>query len=243
MRSVLREQIEMESDNREISIVEEHYKYAESIAHSVVKSFDIPASYMEDMFQEAYIGLIEASEKYDPKSKVPFKSFAYLRIRGAIIDHLRGRSDLGRSGYKAAKMFKAVQDFGEEVVQESKDTDAEELTKVLEYMAKGALVFKLSTEDVADEVESIQDKENSPELKLQAIEKRKSLKKIVETVLDEREKEVINSYYFEDKSFKEILEKMDISKSWISRIHKDAINKIKNFYFESDDFEELVSHA
>ena len=40
------------------------------------------------------LGLVEAARKFDPTRGVEFKSFAYLRIRGAILDELRRNSPL-----------------------------------------------------------------------------------------------------------------------------------------------------
>lgn len=51
------------------------------------------------MISAGTIGLIEAADRYDPKRGVPFTSFAYSRIKGAVIDEL---SRLGVSGGRSA---------------------------------------------------------------------------------------------------------------------------------------------
>jgi RNA polymerase sigma factor (sigma-70 family) len=44
----------------------------------------------DDLVSAGTIGLIEAADRYDSNSAVPFVSFAYMRIRGAMIDEIRG---------------------------------------------------------------------------------------------------------------------------------------------------------
>jgi len=59
-----------------------------------------PASPQEvdDLISAGTIGLIEAADRYDPKRGVPFASFAYRRIKGAVIDELsRAGVSAGRS--------------------------------------------------------------------------------------------------------------------------------------------------
>lgn len=49
----------------------------------------VPSAAVEDLVSAGTIGLIEAVDRYDARLGVPFVSFAYSRIRGAIIDELR----------------------------------------------------------------------------------------------------------------------------------------------------------
>jgi len=54
---------------------------------------------VDDLISAGTIGLIEAADRYDPKRGVPFASFAYSRIKGAVIDELArlGVPGAGRS--------------------------------------------------------------------------------------------------------------------------------------------------
>ena len=49
---------------------------------------------VEDLIQIGYMGLIDASQKYERQEGVTFTSYASIRIRGAILDHLRRSSNL-----------------------------------------------------------------------------------------------------------------------------------------------------
>ena len=52
---------------------------------------------IEDLMQIGYFGLVTAAQKYSPKEGATFASYAVLRIRGAIVDHLRKSSNLCRT--------------------------------------------------------------------------------------------------------------------------------------------------
>lgn len=62
----------------------------------------------DDLVHVGVFGLIDAIEKYDPARGVEFGTFAYLRIRGAIIDGLRANDILSRTQRGKAKRFKAA---------------------------------------------------------------------------------------------------------------------------------------
>src|SRR3954469_25606357 len=48
----------------------------------------------ENLESAGVLGLVEAAAKFDPSRNAQFKTFAYLRIRGAIVDELRRNSPL-----------------------------------------------------------------------------------------------------------------------------------------------------
>ena len=50
---------------------------------------NLPRVEIDDLVSAGTVGLIEAVERYDQKRGVPFASYAYIRIRGAIIDEIR----------------------------------------------------------------------------------------------------------------------------------------------------------
>ena len=60
---------------------------------------------IEDLVQQGMEGLIQAAQKYSPKDDVKFSQYAYLRIRGSIIDFLRKNSNLCRTTIQKKKEF------------------------------------------------------------------------------------------------------------------------------------------
>ena len=50
---------------------------------------DHPLASYDDLESAGLVGLIEALDAYDPARGVRFMTFAYLRVRGALVDYLR----------------------------------------------------------------------------------------------------------------------------------------------------------
>jgi RNA polymerase sigma factor for flagellar operon FliA len=72
--------------NRDKRVVR-HLPLVRSIANRMCAR--VPQVEIDDLVSAGAVGLIEAADRYDEKRGVPFASFAYSRIRGAIIDVIR----------------------------------------------------------------------------------------------------------------------------------------------------------
>src|SRR4051812_1699576 len=78
------------------SLVEQYIPLANKLACRRKK--DLPRFVdIEELKSAAYLGLVEAASRYDPKVGVIFSTFAYPRIFGAIQDYLREQSWFGRN--------------------------------------------------------------------------------------------------------------------------------------------------
>lgn len=65
------------------------------LVHSLVKKFtNIPSSYLyQELYSEGLVGLTEAANRYK-SGKAKFSTFAYIRIRGAILNYLQNNKSL-----------------------------------------------------------------------------------------------------------------------------------------------------
>ena len=82
-------------DPRERLILE-HYPLVRTIACRMVRRF--PASVdVDELINVGAMGLIDAVDRFDPSRQVPFKAYAEIRIRGAIVDALREADWVPRS--------------------------------------------------------------------------------------------------------------------------------------------------
>src|SRR5690242_19044003 len=71
--------------NRRNEIAMQHSRL---VGHAII-SARVPPDLIPDASQAAYIGLLEAVEAFDESKGVAFGSFAFHRVRGAVIDFLR----------------------------------------------------------------------------------------------------------------------------------------------------------
>ena len=232
---------------RRDELIEECRGYARFLVVRMVQMMGLPPRYTDEFVAAAYLGLVEAAERFDHRSDIDFKSYAYLRIRGAVIDSIRHHSELTGSAYKYARALQAMQDFREEGVASRVGASAEpaaELARVLDYAASGALAFKLSMNDVQGEVEEVPDSCASPEENLRSKELRAVFSEILHE-LPTKERAVMKAFYIEGKSMQEIGETGGVassrarSKSWVSRLHTRGLQMVRQRYLELLETDEL----
>ncbi|RMG40808.1 MAG: sigma-70 family RNA polymerase sigma factor [Candidatus Dadabacteria bacterium] len=210
----------------------ENYSYlVKKIAASLVKRMKLPKDEFEEYEAAGYLGLVEAASRYSPQAG-DFASFAFMRIRGAIIDDIRKRSDLKRDNYHRMKALSAANDLRQEVNAPERNNTSAGLASVLEYAAKSAMIFRISFEHNQEKVSESAATDENPE-KLTA--RKESLKIILEIIatLPEKQRLIVEEHYFRDKPFIQIVnENEGMSKSWVSRLHAKAISTIKDRYLE-----------
>ncbi len=168
----------------------------------------------DELVNIGVIGLMKAIEKYD-KEKANFSTYAYIRIRGEILDYLRSLDILPRGLRDKVKKG--------EIVDENMDIP----------LSNSAIFLSIEkaidgTDDLKF-VDTLVSKLESPEEYAEKSELREKLLKVLDT-LSEKEKQILQMIYFEEKDLKDISEKLNISISRISQIKSQALKKLKNVF-------------
>ena len=184
---------------------------------------------IEDLMQIGYFGLVTAAQKYSPKEGATFASYAVLRIRGAIVDHLRKSSNLCRTTIQMQqKQKKAVQFLVGSLQREPVPSEiAEKMGLDLNEYREWEKAFNANVHQSLDEVYDeysmwFVSKDNTPEENLD----RSQLKNILTDALKElppKEAMVIQLYYVEELNVYEIAEVMEITTGRVSQIKKSAV--------------------
>ncbi len=196
----------------------------------------------EDLFSAGIMGLLDAMAKFDPEKKVKFETYAEIRIKGAILDELRSRDWFSRSArQKANHLEKVLHALG---MKKGGNVEDEEVAKELglsleEYydlLNEIRAVNLLNIEGLEDKLLPAGEKnlfnlltgemENHPLHALTWQELKKDLAQAIEE-LSEREKTVLNLYYYEELTLKEIGEILGYTESRICQIHAQAIVKLR----------------
>ena len=195
---------------------------------------------IEDLMQIGYFGLVTAAQKYSPKEGATFASYAVLRIRGAIVDHLRKSSNLCRTTIQMQqKQKKAVQSLVGSLQRDPVPSEiAEKMGLDLNEYREWEKAFNANVHQSLDEVYDeysmwFVSKDNTPEENLD----RSQLKNILTDALKElppKEAMVIQLYYVEELNVYEIAEVMEITTGRVSQIKKSAVlllrSNIENRY-------------
>ena len=188
---------------------------------------------IEDLMQIGYFGLVTAAQKYSPKEGATFASYAVLRIRGAIVDHLRKSSNLCRTTIQMQqKQKKAVEALTVELQREPVPSEiAEKMGLNLDEYREWEKAFNANIHQSLDEVYDeysmwFVSKDSTPEETLD----RSQLKDILKVALKElpkKEAMVIQLYYVEELNVYEIAEVMEITTGRVSQIKKSAVSLLR----------------
>ena len=192
----------------------------------------------EDLVSYGIFGLIDAIDKYDSMKEVKFETYASLRIRGAILDQIRKMDWIPRTIRQKQKKIDAV--IHEiEAAKGRPATDAE-IAEALgitddeytEWQSQMKITGVISLNEYLEQGSEIPSDRNtsrhfdSPEKVMEQSELAEVLKDSLE-LLTERERRVIELYYYEELTLKEISHVLEVTESRVSQLHTKALQKMK----------------
>jgi RNA polymerase sigma factor for flagellar operon FliA len=169
--------------------------------------------------------LVKLSKRYDPKQNDNFWGYAQKRVYGAMLDFLRSLDTISRADRKLVKEIdKIIEEYmatygiapSDEYLSEVLNEDIEKIKKA---KTAGEIYNVMPIEEQLNYFENVSKKVEMEEL----ID---IIKKVLKE-MNEKEQLVIQLYYFEELSLKEISEILNVSESRISQIHSNAIRKIR----------------
>src|SRR5947199_487433 len=85
-------------------LILEHLPQVKLIARRIHDRLPVSVS-LEDLISVGVVGLIAAIDRYDPKHDVKLKTYAEYKIRGAILDNLRGLDWAPRQQRRRARLI------------------------------------------------------------------------------------------------------------------------------------------
>ncbi len=195
----------------------------------------------EDAASQGLIGLIEAVDRFDPKFGTQFSTYATVRIRGKVLDHLRSMDWLSRG---ARQRYHILQDAvtklwsslgraptDEELAVHIK-VDINQLHRTMIEGSRMIVSLDLLTQS-ADEDESLHEVladqgQPTPAEVYEEDELHTSLLHALKS-LSEREQLILSLYYYEELTFKEIGMVLDISESRVCQLHGRAIMNLRAY--------------
>lgn len=202
----------------------------------VVGRMNVPSGVeRDDLFGWGMLGLIAAADTWDPARGLKFSTFAYPKIRGAILDELRKQDFLPRGRRERVReVDRAIAELeheggkppSPEEIAARLSTSVEEIDEVFlcarsagevsldaqpEDSRLGALLSDPRSEDPAGSAEWNEAKA----LLVEAI-----------TALPEQEKTVITLYYAEQLFLREIGDLLGVTESRASQIHSRALYRL-----------------
>lgn len=189
----------------------------------------------DDLLSAGREGLLDAARRYDAARGIPFRAYANFRVRGAILDGVRHMSALPRRAYERLAAMEAAASVSEgeaqfafaRPAQSMSEEEAEGcLDEQLAVMATAAAIG-IVTEALRNEAGEAAEAhlDASPEVAYSQAEVAAKLRSAV-AELAQVERDVISRHYFGAEGMEHIARDMNVSKSWVSRIHTRAIARL-----------------
>jgi len=194
----------------------------------------------EDLISYGMIGLMDAINKYDDTKGMKFSTYAAIRINGSIIDEIRKNSPISKRAIdKLNRYNKVVEELQNKLYREPKDVEVaermeislKELTDIQGYvnyismMSLETILF--GDDEEMSLINSIEDtKSPSPQKSLEEKEMLEYLRRGLDN-LKERDKLILNLYYFEKLTLKQVGEVLEVSESRVCQLHSRAILNLR----------------
>ena len=171
--------------------------------------------------------MVRLSRKYDKERNDSFWGYAQKRVHGAMLDFLRGLDVVSRADRTLVKNIDAlVNEYFNKFEREPEDEYLaamleESVEKIREARNVSAVVGVLSIDDQME----LMSEENT----FERVEREDLIEKITQILneFEERDQLIVQLYYYEELSLKEIGEILQISEGRISQIHKRLMEKIR----------------
>lgn len=211
-------------------LIAEYHDFVEFLVARLIRAMTLPVTLREDFIAAGYLGLVEAASRFDPGKGSDFRSFAFFRIRGAVIDHIRDSCYLSGHSYR---MLKALESANEirgsqlEARRHRPGSARERAGEAVDAMSKGAVAFKIlrgrEASEATDDIAA-----SDPERDVSAKQVSTKIRQIIAT-LPEKERIIVEQYYYNDLKLTEIAEQYSgLSKSWVSRLHERALEMLRS---------------
>lgn len=182
----------------------------------------------ENLESAGILGLIEAAGQFDPDRGVAFTTFAYHRIKGAILDELRRNCPLPQRMLQNWAVIRAASTGIELPLTSEKIADATKLTleQVEECLAAMRLTRPENWTDELCEIPNPAAGENDAESITSRAEQAQMLADAI-AQLPPQMQNAVAMYHYEEMRMKEIGEVLELSESRVSRLLAEAELRLK----------------
>ena len=220
------------------ALIRQHVPLVRRIAHHMIAKLP-PNVELDDLIQVGMMGLAEALSRYEVAQGVQFETFATQRIRGAMLDELRGADWMSRGTRKQQRDIEsAVHRLEQKLGRAPQESEIAvemglSLVEYQEMLGKVRGTQLIYLEDMSGEDgdndyldRHVTDEGNDP---LSLLEDHRMRHALVEAIknLPEREQYVMSMYYEQDMNLKEIAAVLGVTESRVCQLHSQSIARLR----------------
>jgi RNA polymerase sigma factor for flagellar operon FliA len=222
------------ADRRREDLVRSHMPL---VGHLVRETLSrVPAHVSrDDLLSAGYAALVAAARGFDEDRGVPFPRFAATRIRGALLDELRGLDWASRSvRQRARRTDSARQELTAELGRNPSAVEvAERLGCTVDDIESAdddvqrAVVFSLQGFATAGAEDLVTEPSPGPEELLVRRERLGYLRHAVDALPD-RLRAVVLGYFFEERPMAQIARELGVTESRVSQLRSEALGLLRD---------------
>ncbi len=222
------------------ALLKQYSPLVRRLAHQMIAM--LPANVeLDDLIQVGMIGLSDALTRFDAAHGVQFETFATQRIRGAMLDELRGNDWMSRGDRRQQRSIESAVHKLEQVLKRApheSEIAAEMGLTLVQYQellgkVRGTQLVYLEdmTGDEGDDDYLDRHVAASSEVNpLAMLQDRRMREALVEAIkhLPEREQYVMSMYYEHDMNLKEIAAVLKVTESRVCQLHSQSIARLRS---------------
>lgn len=202
------------------------------IARRAVSYLKPPLSF-EDLVSAGTVGLLKAARDFDASHQAEFKTYAFIRIKGAVLDELRRASLLPSS---VNRQIRTALELSRKIAEQTGSPPTDEdlaqqlgvpVEELYELFENARAQRFISLDALGEEQPALgdllpADQSDTPDSLLEKTELVEALTQAIQE-LDERRIQIIVLYYKQHLTMKEIAEVLEITESRVSQLHASAL--------------------
>lgn len=222
------------SDEEATELIQKYEKLVYKVAHRLHK--DLPEEVdVQDLIGWGYAGLLEAHQRYDDSKSTRFSTYAYYRVRGAMLDACPEPVIDPKRKMVETSCNEVLNTYAHVVQSKQGQASLEDRLSMLSDVT-GSMLMVFVLRDCPSRSLKPDGAPHQQELvRRQTAEK---VRNLLERLPD-RERAVIEGVYFDEESLTDIGKKMGYSPSWVSRMHARALERLQRIIDRDDNLEDL----
>tara|TARA_B100001971_G_C18268036_1_gene596454 strand:- start:27120 stop:27749 length:630 start_codon:yes stop_codon:yes gene_type:complete len=184
---------------------------------NLAKSLEVRSPYVDkdDLISCGMLGLFQCWKKFKPNETTKFSTFAYFRIKGAMLDEVR------KNQIHKRNLIEKVKRIENETFDETEET-----------MPMNNVLYMASFKNVSSNDLEVKDQSNkTPMSTLIENEKNTKVKKAISYLANDEQK-VLNFRYRQELKLKEVGKRLNLSEARIHQIQREALNKLRDILDE-----------
>lgn len=196
---------------------------------------------VEDLIQIGMIALVEATRTYEDRGHA-FSTYASMRIRGAMIDHLRREAKIARSAIaKRREVEKVRSRLEQQLMRAPNDIEmaAEMGMDILDYLEMNNAIQPVRDEAIdeaySDHLMDFADQGERADQMMEREQLAEALKLAIDK-LNEREQLILQLYFVEELNLDEIGQVLGVGAARVCQIKKAALTKVRAIMEEDEAY-------